>query len=64
MSKGFREPDFAQVVRSASPGRALMFHHDPSHSDSQLEEMEAVTRGLAQPDRVALGREGLEIDLT
>jgi phosphoribosyl 1,2-cyclic phosphodiesterase len=57
-------PDFAQVVRSASPRRALMFHHDPSHSDSKLEEMEAVARELAEHEQVALGREGLEIDLT
>jgi phosphoribosyl 1,2-cyclic phosphodiesterase len=57
-------PDFAQIVRAAQPRRAVMFHHDPSHSDDQLEEMEAVTRELAERDSLRLGREGLELDLS
>ena len=32
--------DFARLVRTASPRRAVMFHHDPAHSDEQLEQME------------------------
>ena len=40
-----------------------MFHHDPSHSDEQLEQMERDARGLCARDDVQLGREGLEIQL-
>jgi hypothetical protein len=40
-----------------------MFHHDPAHSDEQLEEMEAVVRGLTGRDDVELASEGMAIDL-
>jgi ribonuclease BN (tRNA processing enzyme) len=33
--------DFAAFVRASEPGRAVMFHHDPNHSDAALEEMHA-----------------------
>ena len=56
-------PDFARLVRTASPGKVVMFHHDPSHSDEQLERMERDARGLCARDDVQLGREGLEIQL-
>ena len=56
-------PDFARLVRRAKPGRVVMFHHDPSHSDEQLERMEQDARGLCERDDVQLGREGLEIEL-
>jgi ribonuclease BN (tRNA processing enzyme) len=56
-------PDFARLVRTASPGQVVMFHHDPSHSDEQLEQMERDARGLCVRDDVQLGREGLEIQL-
>ncbi len=56
-------PDFARLVRTASPGQVVMFHHDPAHSDEQLEQMEREARGLCARDDVQLGREGLEIQL-
>ena len=34
-------PRLRHLHRAARPGRAIMFHHDPAHSDEQLEEMEA-----------------------
>lgn len=57
-------PDFAQIVRAAQPKRAVMFHHDPSHSDDELEEMEKLTRELVERDSLELAREGLELDLS
>jgi phosphoribosyl 1,2-cyclic phosphodiesterase len=56
-------PDFAAVVRAAAPGRTLMFHHDPSHADEQLEEMLTTARELSDRADVELAHEGLEIDL-
>ncbi len=56
-------PDFAGVVRAAAPGRVLMFHHDPSHSDERLEEMLEQARELSGRPDVELACEGLEIDL-
>ena len=46
--------------------RLLMFHHDPLHSDAQLESMLVRARELwgEQSDGVALAYEGMEIDLT
>lgn len=31
--------DFAAVAAAADPGRAVMFHHDPSHDDATLDRM-------------------------
>jgi phosphoribosyl 1,2-cyclic phosphodiesterase len=55
--------DFAAVVRAAAPGRALMFHHDPAHSDERLEEMLETARELSGRPDVELAHEGLELDL-
>lgn len=46
-------------------GRMLLFHHDPMHSDSELESMLARVRGLwnGAGDRCELAREGLSIEL-
>ena len=37
--------DFVTYLAEAAPRRALMFHHDPAHSDAQLEAMLAEVRG-------------------
>lgn len=53
--------DFAKM---AKVGRLIMFHHDPMHTDDQLEAMLARVRELAGPDFDAeLAREGMEIVL-
>ncbi|MFN8186700.1 MAG: MBL fold metallo-hydrolase [Gaiellales bacterium] len=56
-------PDFARLVGEAVPGRVVMFHHDPSHSDETLEQMVAEARALTGRDDVELAREGLELVL-
>jgi hypothetical protein len=42
-----------------------MFHHDPLHSDSQLEAMLTRARELwgREPDDIALSYEGMEIEI-
>jgi phosphoribosyl 1,2-cyclic phosphodiesterase len=55
--------DFGAFVATAAPGRAIMFHHDPAHTDAQLEEMLATARAAPGCGDVALACEGLEIDL-
>jgi len=55
--------DFVTYLAEAAPGRALMFHHDPAHSDAKLEEMLADARDRSGRDEVDLAAEGLEIDL-
>ena len=39
--------DVAAFLQVAEPKRVAMFHHDPSHSDAQLEAMQATTASLA-----------------
>jgi phosphoribosyl 1,2-cyclic phosphodiesterase len=56
-------PDFSRVVREAEPRSVVMFHHDPSHSDDDLERMEEEARSLCDRDDVRLAREGLEVDV-
>jgi hypothetical protein len=41
----------------------MMFHHDPAHSDEQLEAMEADARELTGVDNVSLAFEGLTVEL-
>jgi phosphoribosyl 1,2-cyclic phosphodiesterase len=57
-------PDYAAYIEAARPTRAVMFHHDPAHSDEQLEQMEAMVRELTGRDDIALAFEGLAIDLS
>ena len=54
-------PDFASYVREAAPSRTVMFHHDPSHTDEELEAMEQTARELVGLETVHLAREGVEI---
>jgi phosphoribosyl 1,2-cyclic phosphodiesterase len=56
-------PDFAAFVAAAAPGATMMFHHDPAHSDDQLEAMEADARELTGMDNVSLAFEGLAVEL-
>lgn len=53
---------FAHVVREAAPRRAVMVHHDPTHADRKLEEMQAQAAEIAGR-YVELGHEGLSIAL-
>ncbi len=57
-------PALAEMLAAAAPSRALMFHHDPSHSDDELDAMLAEVRTLAPEAVVELAREGMEISLT
>lgn len=56
-------PDLAAFVDAAGPRRTLMFHHDPSHSDAVLEEMERRVRELAGRDDIELAREGTVVTI-
>jgi phosphoribosyl 1,2-cyclic phosphodiesterase len=55
-------PDFTAFVQRTEPGRALMFHHDPVHSDEMLEEMRDEATRLAGRE-IELAAEGLTIEL-
>jgi phosphoribosyl 1,2-cyclic phosphodiesterase len=59
-------PDFAAFVRRAEPGRVLMFHHDPAHSDADVDAMhaDAVQLTGVLGERIEIAGEGLELDLT
>jgi phosphoribosyl 1,2-cyclic phosphodiesterase len=49
--------DFAAFVAETSPGQALMFHHDPAHSDEFLETMRERAREITGLD-ISLAAEG------
>jgi phosphoribosyl 1,2-cyclic phosphodiesterase len=59
-------PDFVRFVELADPRRVIMFHHEPAHADEMLDTMLDEVRELSgrNGDRVQLGSEGLELDLT
>jgi ribonuclease BN (tRNA processing enzyme) len=46
-------------------GGLMLFHHDPLHTDDQLESILARARELSpgDPDRVVLAREGMSLDV-
>ena len=50
-----------KLAREAGAKRLLMFHHDPSHTDEKIFEMEAAARALFPGAQAAV--EGLEIDI-
>jgi len=54
---------FALITKAR---RLVMFHHDPLHSDAQLEIMLARAKELwgREPDGVVLSYEGMEIEVT
>ena len=49
------------VARLASARRLLLFHHDPNHSDDELEALCERVRELWKDGAVDLAREGEEI---
>jgi phosphoribosyl 1,2-cyclic phosphodiesterase len=55
--------DFVGVLAATTPRQALMFHHDPGHSDDQLEALLAAARAASGHDQLDLAREGLEVAL-
>ena len=55
--------DFVAYLAAAAPRRAVMFHHDPTHSDTQLESMLAEVQAAADGSSVELAHEGLELRL-
>jgi phosphoribosyl 1,2-cyclic phosphodiesterase len=48
-----------QVAKEAGVRRLVLFHHDPDHSDGELEEIEQRAQAMFKP--TVLAREGLEI---
>ncbi|MBV9278814.1 MAG: MBL fold metallo-hydrolase [Chloroflexi bacterium] len=57
--------DYAVLVaREAGARRLCLFHHDPAHSDEQLDRLHAELRARAHgPAEVISAREGLELQL-
>jgi ribonuclease BN (tRNA processing enzyme) len=53
------------LARRAMVGRLVLFHHDPAHSDSDLDAMEAESRRLwgSADDGPVAAREGMEIEV-
>jgi len=51
---------FAELAKAH---RLVLFHHDPSHSDSMLDELTAQARAYAARIEVVAGREGDRYDL-
>lgn len=55
-----------RVAAEAKVKRLLLFHHDPSHDDRQLERLVSAARRLPEArevGRVSLAREGMTVDL-
>ncbi len=55
--------DLTAYLRAASPRRAVMVHHDPSHDDERLEEMLEQARVASGHDDLRLGQEGFEFEI-
>jgi phosphoribosyl 1,2-cyclic phosphodiesterase len=51
------------LAELAEVGRLVTFHHDPSHSDEELDELHRAARGAAGKIEVVAGVEGLTFDL-
>jgi phosphoribosyl 1,2-cyclic phosphodiesterase len=58
-------PDAVAFARAVKARRLLLFHHEPTHSDARLEDLEARARSLAAGDEVppTLAREGMVVEL-
>jgi phosphoribosyl 1,2-cyclic phosphodiesterase len=52
--------DFAAYVERAKPGRALMFHHDPTHGSADLERMLSAAQGHSNGVPVELASEAMD----
>ena len=55
--------DAVRFAELAGARRLALFHHDPSHTDDQLDRIVAEARGWARAVDVFGAREGLELDL-
>ena len=55
--------DFSGYVQRARPGRALMFHHDPTHGSRELERMLAEVREQSGGVQVEIATEGMDFEL-
>jgi phosphoribosyl 1,2-cyclic phosphodiesterase len=55
--------DAVRLAQLAEVGRLVLFHHDPLHSDRDLEQLLEDACRLAGHDRLTLAREGMEISL-
>jgi phosphoribosyl 1,2-cyclic phosphodiesterase len=55
----------AAFARLAGAGRVVLFHHDPMHTDDELEAMrdDVVERWGVEPDRCLLAAEGGELEV-
>jgi ribonuclease BN (tRNA processing enzyme) len=53
----------AAFARLAGVRRLLLFHHDPNHSDDELEALRDRVRRLWPDGSVDLAREGDEIEV-
>jgi phosphoribosyl 1,2-cyclic phosphodiesterase len=56
------QSDLARFVAEAAPRETVMFHHDPSHTDEQLEQMEADIRAVTGNEELHLACEQLVFD--
>jgi phosphoribosyl 1,2-cyclic phosphodiesterase len=57
--------DAVAFAHAAGARRLLLFHHDPSHADEDLERMEADARALSSddPEPPTLAHEGMVVDM-
>jgi ribonuclease BN (tRNA processing enzyme) len=55
----------AHFADKAGVDRLMLFHHDPMHSDDQLEQMreDVIERWGVDGDRCTLAAEGLELSV-
>jgi phosphoribosyl 1,2-cyclic phosphodiesterase len=51
-------PDAVTYAQRADVGRVVLFHHDPAHDDTMLDELEAAAQQQAGELHVCLAREG------
>lgn len=52
----------ADLTRQAEPGRLVTFHHDPAHSDSELDVFHEQLRALIEGTEMLAGVPELEVD--
>jgi ribonuclease BN (tRNA processing enzyme) len=50
-----------RVAREAGVRQLIIFHHDPSHSDEQVEALADEARRMAGEVEIVIGREGLSM---
>ena len=57
--------DAVHFARAADVGRLVLFHHDPNHSDDELEQLLGVARAgeWERAGEITLAHEGMELEL-